>query len=96
MDEFLLIFIVILLYILLLFIVRYSELGSKKNCINCNNCRPDCTLALHRIKRLYKDKIIYHITFKIFNHKRYICNECGWEGLRWERNYKVGEKQKDN
>ena len=88
MDEFLLIFIVILLYILLLFIVRYSELGSKKNCINCNNCCPDCSLALNRIQRTLKDKIVFYITFMIFEFKRYICNHCGWEGLRWEKKNK--------
>ena len=87
MDEFLIIFIVVLSYVLLLFIIRNLELGSKKNCINCNNCCPDCTLALNRIKRLYQNKILYHITFRVFEFKRYLCNECGWEGLRWENRF---------
>ena len=39
---------------------------------------------LNRIKRLPKDKILYHLTFRIFDFKRYVCAECGWEGLRWE------------
>ena len=88
MDEFLIIFIIVLLYTLFLFIVRYLGLGSKKNCLNCNNCCPDCNLALNRIKRINRDRITYHLTFRIFEFKRYICNECGWEGLRWEKKYK--------
>ena len=92
MDNFLIVFIAVLSYLLLLFIIRNLGLGSKKSCINCRNCCPDCTLALNRMKRIYTDKIIYHITFRIFDFKRYICNNCGWEGLKWERNYKPKEK----
>ena len=92
MDAFLIAFIVVLSYVLLLFIIRYLELGSKETCVNCNNCCPDCSLALNRIKRIYTDKILHYITFRIFDSKRYICNDCGWEGLRWERNYRVGKK----
>ena len=91
MDKFLLIFISILLYVIFLFILRYLKIGSKTNCSDCNNCCPDCSSALNRIKRLPKDKIIYHITFRIFDNKRYICRDCGWEGLRWERKYKPRE-----
>ena len=96
MDEFLIIFIIVLSYLLLLFIILYLGLGSKKTCVNCNNCCPDCSLALNRIKQLYKDRIVFYITFKIFNFKRYICNDCGWEGLRWERKYNSGKKSKNN
>ena len=92
MDRFLTVFIVVLSYVLLLFIIQNLGIGKKKSCINCNNCCPDCGLALNRIKRFYKDKIIHHITFRIFEFKRYTCNECGWEGLRWESNYRVGKK----
>ncbi len=87
MDNFLLVFILVLLYVLLLFIIRKLGLGSKKSCVNCNNCCPDCNLPLNRIKRLYKDQILHRITFGVFDFKRYTCNECGWEGLRWERKY---------
>ena len=66
-------------------------LGSKKKCSNCNNCCPDCNLALSRIKRVLKDKIMHHLTFRIFDNKRYVCSECGWEGLRWEDQFRVGE-----
>jgi len=88
MDEFLIVFIIVLSYVLFLFILRYLGIGSKKDCINCNNCCPDCGLALNRIQRIFKDKIVFHITFRIFEFKRYVCNECGWEGLRWEKRYK--------
>ena len=65
--------------------------GRKIKCNKCNNCCPDCSLSLNRIKRLYKDQITNHLTFRIFDCKRYICTECGWEGLRWEDTYKVNK-----
>ena len=87
-DRFFLAFVAVLLYALLLLIIRKLGIGSKKSCVNCNNCCPDCSLALNRIKRINRDKILYHITFRIFDNKRYICNDCGWEGLRWEDKFK--------
>ena len=89
MDQFLLVFIIILLYILLLFILRYLKFGKKKICNQCTNCCPDCSFALNRIKRITKDQINNNLTFRIFDFKRYICTECGWEGLRWEDSYKL-------
>ena len=68
---------------------RYFNIGRKKTCNNCNNCCPDCGSSLNRVKRKNKDQIINNITFRIFDSKRYICSECGWEGIRWETNYKV-------
>ena len=96
MDEFLLIFIAIVLYVILLFIIRHLGLGSKENCIHCNNCCPDCSLALNRIKRINRDKILYHITFRVFEFKRYSCQECGWEGLKWEKKYSSNQGSKHN
>jgi uncharacterized protein with PIN domain len=90
MDQFIAVFIIILLYVLILFIIRYLGIGSKKSSKNCNNCCPDCKTALNRVKRISNDKIIYHLTFRIFDSKRYFCNECGWEGLRWEDKYRPG------
>jgi uncharacterized protein with PIN domain len=90
MDQFLLVFIIILLYVLILFIIRNLGIGSKKSNKNCNNYCPDCKTALNRVKRISNDKIIYHLTFRVFDSKRYICNECGWEGLRWEDKYRPG------
>jgi len=90
MDTFLLVFVALLIYVLFLFIIRHLEIGNKKTCANCNNCCPDCNLALNRIKRVLKDRIMYHVTFRIFDTKRYVCNECGWEGLRWEDQFKPG------
>ena len=87
-DDFLIVFIIVLLYVIFLFILRRLGIGSKRNCINCNNCCPDCTSALNRIRRALRDRIIHNITFKIFDSKRYICNECGWEGLRWEDKFR--------
>ena len=89
MDQFLLLFIIILLYILFLFIFRYLNIGRKKSCSKCNNCCPDCRFSLNRVKRITKDNIVNNLTFRIFDSKRYICTECGWGGLRWEDQYKV-------
>ena len=94
MDSFLVLFIIVLLYVLFLIIIRYLELGSKESCIKCNNCCPDCSAALNRIKRLYKDKVLHHITLRIFQFKRYTCHNCGWEGLKWEKKYKPGRSAK--
>ena len=90
MDQFLLVFIIILLYVLLLFTIHYMGIGSKKTCASCNNCCPDCSAALNRVRRISRDKILYHITFRIFDSKRYVCDKCGWEGLRWEDKYRPG------
>ena len=89
MDQFLLVFIIVLLYILLLFILRYFNIGRKIQCSKCNNCCPDCSFSLNRIKRTTKDSIVNNLTFRIFDSKRYICTECGWEGSRWEDQYKL-------
>ena len=94
MDRFLIVFIIIVSYIVLLFILRYLEIGAKKESSAWSNCCPDCSLLLNRVKRLYKDKIVYNITFRIFEYKRYRCNDCGWEGLRWDKKYKPGKSKK--
>jgi len=89
MDQFLLVFIIILMYILLLFILRFLNVGRKKKCSKCNNCCPDCSFALNRVKRKKKDQITNNLTFRIYDYKRYICTECGWEGLRWENGFQL-------
>jgi len=89
MDHFLLLFILILFYVLILFILRYLNIGRKKSCKKCNNCCPDCISSLNRVRRTIKDRIINKLTFTIFDSMRYECNECGWEGLRWEEEYKT-------
>ena len=88
MDRFLILFIVILIYILILFTLRFFNVGRKISCNNCNNCCPDCNFSLNRIKRNSIDQIINNITFRMFDKKRYTCTECGWEGLRWEDKFK--------
>ena len=86
MDIFLLSFIILLIYLLILFVLRHLNIGRKEKCNNCNNCCPDCSSPLNRIKRNNIDQTINHISFRIFDYKRYTCTECGWEGLRWEEN----------
>jgi len=91
MDHFLIVFIFLILYILLLSVVKHFKIAAKKSCNNCNNCCPDCKSALNRIKRLATDKILHHLTFRLFDPRRYICNECGWEGLKWEEKFQPGK-----
>jgi len=91
-DPFLKIIIVLFLYYITLWILRIFNIGRKKSCEHCNNCCPDCTNPLHRIKRTYNDKLFIYFTFMIFNFRRYACNECGWEGLRWEKNFSLNNK----
>lgn len=89
-DPFIKIFIILLIYVIILLLLRGFNIGRKKVSESCNNCCPDCEAPLNRIKRVRGDRIAYHITFRIFEFKRYICNQCGWEGLRWEDKFRPG------
>lgn len=88
MDIFIAIFIVLLIYISLLVFLKKVGYGRKKVYKNCSNSCPNCKSPLNRIQRKNKDHILHHITFKIFDARRYICNQCHWEGLRWEEIFK--------
>ncbi|MBC8265787.1 MAG: hypothetical protein H8E84_02365 [Flavobacteriales bacterium] len=46
---------------------------------------------MERIKRKRRDYLLNHCTFHIFDFKRYRCMECGWEGLRWEKQLRPGK-----
>jgi len=85
MDNFLLAFILGLSYIICIFIVQYLGIGSKKKCANSNNCCPDCKSNLSRIKRLSKDKLNYYLSLGMIDWRRYSCEKCGWQGLRWTK-----------
>ncbi len=37
----------------------------------------------------FKDKIIYYLTLGMFDWRRYNCDKCGWEGLRWSKQYRL-------
>ena len=87
-DPFIKIFILLVFYSLILIIIKFLNIGRKKSFKNCTNACPDCSNALNRIKRKQIDKILFHISFRIFDLKRYSCSECGWEGLRWEDRYR--------
>ena len=91
MDQFLLAFLLLIAYLILLLLVRFLEFGKKKSDGNCNNCCPDCQSALNRVRRTQKDQLINHFSFRIFDARRYICNDCGWEGLRWEEQFRPGK-----
>ena len=91
MDSFFILFIVIITYVLMLFIIKKIGWGKKQSCQNCNNCCPDCKDALNRVERKSSDHFLYHITFQIFDFRRYLCSNCGWEGLRWEESFRPGK-----
>jgi len=83
-DPFIKIFILLIVYVCILFILKKFNIGRKKGSEKYINTCPDCSHPLNRIKRISKDKILFHLTFRIFDFKRYLCANCGWEGLRWE------------
>ena len=92
MDQFILLFLILVVYIIILFIIKKLEIGIKIKCENCNNCCPRCKTALNRTRRSYKDVFITNLTFRIFDFKHYTCSECNWDGLRWEKNYRLLHK----
>jgi len=73
---------------MILFTCQYLGFGSKVRGKNSNNCCPDCNSALDRAKRVFNDKILYYLTLGMFDWRRYFCNKCGWEGLRWAKDYR--------
>jgi len=89
MDIFIFSFIIIIIYTLLLFLIKKIGIGKKMRCNQCNNCCPDCRHALNRIEKKKIDYILHQISFRIFDSRRYICSNCGWEGLRWEEKFKI-------
>ena len=87
-DPFFKFFLLLIFYILTIFSFRFIGFGEKKITKKCLNACPKCLSALYRIERKKLDKFINHLTFKIFNYKRYKCNSCEWQGLRWEKDFK--------
>ena len=87
MDSFLILFIILILYVIILLILRAMGIGAKQECNTCKNCCPDCKNSLKRIKRKEQDHVLHLITLKLFAFKRYTCENCAWEGLRWEKAY---------
>ena len=72
--------------------IKFLGVGKKEEHETCMNCCPDCKNAMERIKRLKGDYLLNYLTFFLFNYKRYRCMDCGWEGLRWERQFKHRRK----
>lgn len=89
-DPFFKFFLFLVFYVIVLLICRrvcYGEKKVTKECLNACPCEKNT--PLNRIERKTTDKILNHFTFKIFNFKRYKCNSCEWEGLRWEKDFKI-------
>ena len=87
-DIFLSLFLFILLYVSLLFIAKNIGWLKKKVVENCSNACPNCEDALNRIPRKQSDHLIINITFRIFDFRRYQCDNCNWQGLKWESRFK--------
>ena len=87
MDTPILLSVFLLIYFTTLFVLK--SLGFMKKIVSENsaNCCPDCNEPLERIRRNSSDRIINLITFQMFDFKRYNCNHCDWEGLRWEKKF---------
>ena len=84
--------------LLLVFIACYfstlcvlKKFGFKKKIVSdyYTNCCPKCNEALERVRRKKMDKIINLMTFRVFDFKRYNCNNCDWKGLRWENKFEI-------
>ena len=84
LDDFQIITIVIISYVLLLILLKRMGFKKKKAYDICNNCCPKCNESLDRIKRTLRDHLINYMTFMIFNFKKYKCSKCNWQGLRWD------------
>tara|TARA_B100000575_G_C22914319_1_gene530760 strand:- start:410 stop:691 length:282 start_codon:yes stop_codon:yes gene_type:complete len=88
-DPFFKFFLLLILYIIILLIFRFLGYGEKTVTKSCLNACPKCLASLNRIERKISDKLSNHLTFKIFNFKRYKCSSCEWQGLRWEKDFKA-------
>ena len=89
-DPFFKFFLFLVIYILILLVFRFKGTGEKKvtkDCLNACPCEKNC--PLNRIERKISDKFLNHLTFRIFNFKRYKCSSCEWQGLRWEKDFKA-------
>lgn len=42
---------------------------------------PKCHHKLRRVPRLYVDLFFHHLTFRLFQLRRYHCPRCFWTGL---------------
>ena len=87
MDIFLLVFFIIIVYVITLIILKKAGYVRKEKCKICNNCCSECKSILNRLQRKNMDHILKYLTFQIFDFKRYICINCGWDGLRWEKHF---------
>ncbi len=92
MDQFVLFSLILVAYIIILLIIKKLEIGIKMKCETCNNCCPKCKTALNRRRKSLRDIFIANLTFRIFDFKHYSCAECNWDGLRWEKTYRLIHK----
>ena len=86
-DEFLILLFLIIFYVTCLILLKTLDIGKKVQCENCTNCCPNCSKPLTRIKRTLMDHTLIYLAFTLFNFKRYKCQACTWEGLRWEKRF---------
>ena len=87
MDTPILLLVFLIVYFTTLCVFKNMGVMQKVTSENCANCCPKCNEALERIRRKNSDRFINLLTFQIFGFKRYSCNNCDWEGLRWENKF---------
>lgn len=87
MDTPILLLVFLIIYFTTLCFLKNKGFMKKIVSEKCANCCPKCNEALERIRRNNSDRIINLITFQMFSFKRYNCNYCDWEGLRWENKF---------
>lgn len=87
MDTPIILLFCLIIYFIILYVLKNIGFMKKIVSENCANCCPNCNEPLERIRRHNSDRIINLLTFQMFDFKRYNCNHCDWEGLRWENKF---------
>lgn len=87
MDTPIILLVFITCYLLTLCFLKLIGFKQKVVSEHYSNCCPICNEALERVRRNNFDRIINLITFQVFGFKRYLCNNCDWQGLRWQKKF---------
>lgn len=87
MDTPILVLLLLIIYFSSLIVLKKLGYKEKIACEDSSNCCPNCNQPLERVRRKNNDRFFNFITFQIFAFKRYKCNHCEWEGLRWENKF---------
>ena len=84
MDSPILLLILLIVYFTALSVLKNIGFMQKIVSEHSSNCCPKCNESLERVRKNNSDRMLNLLTFQMFDFKRYACNNCDWEGLRWE------------